>query len=78
MDRNGLGSRIKRYASVSTTLTQFAIKLAKFHYTEDSSQAAFRAKELKDALGSLKGPFMKIAQLLATIPDFLPPEFQKS
>lgn len=30
---------------------------------------------LRVALGGLKGPLMKVAQLIATIPDFLPPEY---
>lgn len=30
---------------------------------------------LRMALGGLKGPLMKVAQLVATIPDFLPPEY---
>ncbi|MGD9508946.1 MAG: AarF/ABC1/UbiB kinase family protein, partial [Geminicoccaceae bacterium] len=37
----------------------------------DGSNAA----ELKEALGGLKGPLMKVAQLIATIPDALPAEY---
>ncbi|HRY04281.1 MAG TPA: AarF/UbiB family protein, partial [Beijerinckiaceae bacterium] len=37
----------------------------------DASNAAVLAK----ALGGLKGPLMKVAQLMATIPDLLPPEY---
>ncbi|MGH7037689.1 MAG: ABC1 kinase family protein, partial [Stellaceae bacterium] len=33
------------------------------------------AAELKAALGGIKGPLMKVAQLLATIPDALPQEY---
>ncbi|HYZ43345.1 MAG TPA: AarF/ABC1/UbiB kinase family protein, partial [Xanthobacteraceae bacterium] len=33
------------------------------------------AMELAAALGGLKGPIMKVAQLMATIPDLLPPEY---
>src|ERR1035438_1983565 len=33
------------------------------------------AVELAAALGGLKGPIMKVAQLMATIPDALPPEY---
>ena len=36
---------------------------------------AKNAAELAAALGGLKGPIMKVAQLLATIPDALPPEY---
>ena len=31
--------------------------------------------ELREALGGLKGPLMKVAQLIATIPDALPAEY---
>ena len=34
-----------------------------------------RATALASALGRLKGPLMKVAQLMATIPDLLPPEY---
>jgi predicted unusual protein kinase regulating ubiquinone biosynthesis (AarF/ABC1/UbiB family) len=36
---------------------------------------AGEAAALAGALGNLKGPLMKVAQLLATIPDLLPPEY---
>ena len=36
---------------------------------------ASNAAALAQALGGLKGPIMKVAQLLATIPDVIPPEY---
>ena len=36
---------------------------------------ASEATALASALGRLKGPLMKVAQLMATIPDLLPPEY---
>jgi predicted unusual protein kinase regulating ubiquinone biosynthesis (AarF/ABC1/UbiB family) len=36
---------------------------------------ATEASALASALGNLKGPLMKVAQLMATIPDLLPPEY---
>src|ERR1700712_1914962 len=33
------------------------------------------AEDLRAVLGGLKGPLMKVAQLLSTIPDALPPEY---
>ena len=36
---------------------------------------AKNAAQLAAALGGLKGPIMKVAQLLSTIPDALPPEY---
>ncbi|MBC8159240.1 MAG: AarF/ABC1/UbiB kinase family protein [Alphaproteobacteria bacterium] len=40
-----------------------------------SSDRADYPVELKRALGGLKGPLMKAAQILATVPDLLPPEY---
>ena len=36
---------------------------------------AQNAADLAGMLGGLKGPLMKVAQLIATVPDLLPPEF---
>jgi predicted unusual protein kinase regulating ubiquinone biosynthesis (AarF/ABC1/UbiB family) len=33
------------------------------------------AAQLRSALGNLKGPLMKVAQVVATIPDALPDEY---
>ncbi len=33
------------------------------------------ARALREALGGIKGPLMKVAQILATIPDMVPPEY---
>ena len=35
------------------------------------------ALEIREALGGIKGPLMKVAQLSATIPDLLPEEYTK-
>ena len=35
------------------------------------------ARALREALGRSKGPLMKVAQLLSTIPDLLPEAFSK-
>ena len=47
-------------------------------YEDLARRALDRGKnaiELAAALGNLKGPIMKVAQLIATIPDVLPPEY---
>ena len=38
-------------------------------------QDARNARAVKEALGRLKGPLMKVAQMATTVPDLLPPEF---
>jgi predicted unusual protein kinase regulating ubiquinone biosynthesis (AarF/ABC1/UbiB family) len=42
---------------------------------EKSQDRKQNAIALRAALGSLRGPIMKVAQLLATIPDAIPPEY---
>lgn len=66
---------LKRYAEVSGTLVGLASRVLadkKTSYTLDNDAYA---ETLKSALGHMKGPFMKIAQFLATIPDALPSEY---
>ena len=43
--------------------------------SRDRDRAERMRAELKAALGGLKGPLMKVAQILATIPDALPAEY---
>lgn len=74
-ESNRLTGRMKRYAHVSTGVGGIAAKMIGsrvFGYSLDRGQ---NASELAAALGGLKGPIMKVAQLLATIPDALPPEY---
>tara|TARA_Y100001934_G_scaffold277516_1_gene376510 strand:- start:6603 stop:7916 length:1314 start_codon:yes stop_codon:yes gene_type:complete len=66
---------MKRYARVSSTVGGLAAKLAGervFGLTLDRSE---HAAELRKALGGLKGPLMKVAQLMSTIPEALPKEY---
>ena len=73
-ERNRFSARASRYARVSTQMGGVAARMAgaRLMVLQDmpGSAAAMRA-----ALGGLKGPLMKVAQLMATIPDLLPPEF---
>ncbi len=73
-ERNRLAGRVRRYAKVGTDVGAVAARVAgnRFFGAETGST---EARALKAALGGLKGPLMKVAQLLATIPDALPPEF---
>ncbi|MEZ5839240.1 MAG: AarF/UbiB family protein [Hyphomicrobiales bacterium] len=74
-EKNRLTGRISRYARVGTEVGGIAAKMAGsrlFGYELDGER---NAADLARALGSLKGPLMKVAQLLATIPDAVPPEY---
>ncbi|NJO38039.1 MAG: AarF/ABC1/UbiB kinase family protein [Rhizobiales bacterium] len=72
---NTLGGRMRRYAQVSGTMGGLAARLAGSQLLGMKIDRSQHAEELKQALGGLKGPLMKVAQLLATIPDALPKEY---
>ena len=74
-DDNSLTGRVRRYAQVSTAMGGLAARLAGERYLGLSLDRGRHAAELKAALGGIKGPLMKVAQLLATIPDALPNEY---
>jgi predicted unusual protein kinase regulating ubiquinone biosynthesis (AarF/ABC1/UbiB family) len=65
---NTLSGRMWRYAQVSGAMGGLAARLAGARYLGLSIDRASHAEELRAALGGLKGPLMKVAQLLATIP----------
>lgn len=73
-ERNRLSGRVKRYARVGTDVGAVAARVAGNRFFGADTGSA-EAKALKAALGGLKGPLMKVAQLLATIPEALPEEF---
>src|SRR5215469_15549437 len=50
-------------------------RLAGERYLGVPIDRARHAADLKTALGGIKGPLMKVAQLLATIPEALPDEY---
>jgi len=72
---NRLGGRVRRYAQVSSRVGRLAASLAGERYLGVSLNRKRHAQELRRALGGLKGPLMKVAQLLSTIPDALPAEY---
>jgi len=72
---NSLGGRVRRYARVSTAVGGIAARLAGERYLGMKLDRGRHAADLKAALGGIKGPLMKVAQLLATIPDALPKEY---
>ncbi len=70
-----LGQRVKRYAKVSTAVTGLAARMAGQKYLGLDIDKPEHAKQLMQSLGDLKGPLLKIAQLLSTIPQALPNEY---
>ena len=69
------GGRLRRYAKVTSAMGGLAAKLAGEKYLGIKIDREQHASDLRAALGGLKGPLMKVAQILATIPDALPKEY---
>jgi predicted unusual protein kinase regulating ubiquinone biosynthesis (AarF/ABC1/UbiB family) len=66
---------VRRYAQVGVAVGGLAARLAGERYLGIGIDRERHAADLKAALGGIKGPLMKVAQLLATIPDALPEEY---
>ena len=74
-ESNSFGGRLVRYARVGRAVGGLAARAAGQRYLGFKVDREKDARELKEALGGLKGPLMKVAQLLSTIPDALPKEY---
>ena len=71
---SSLPGRLARYARIATVLGRFMARLAGERYL-GAGEAQALARELTEALGRLRGPIVKVAQLLATVPGALPAEY---
>ena len=74
-ERNSLGGRVQRYVRVGRAVGGLAARVAGQRYLGFKIDRAEHAAELKTALGGLKGPLMKVAQIMSTVPDALPKEY---
>lgn len=77
-EQNRLSARAARYARVGANVGGVAARIAGarlFGLKGEGGRDQRNAESLTKALGGLKGPIMKVAQLMATIPDALPPEY---
>ena len=74
-EKNRFSARAARYARVGAGVGGVAARFAGARLLGSGPNRAGEASALAAALGSLKGPLMKVAQLMATIPDLLPPEY---
>jgi predicted unusual protein kinase regulating ubiquinone biosynthesis (AarF/ABC1/UbiB family) len=73
-EANRLSGRVSRYARVGTGVGGAAARIAGARLFGDPDLRK-EGELLAVALGNLKGPLMKVAQLLATIPDAVPAEW---
>ena len=76
-ESRSIAKQIKRYAQVGGVVGKLATKLASQKYLGVKLDKEKHALEIREALGGIKGPLMKVAQLSATIPDLLPDEYTK-
>lgn len=76
-ENNTLAGRVARFAKVGANLGGFAASTALARAGGRSLDDPKNAAELKRVLGELKGPLMKLAQMLGNLPDAVPPEFAK-
>jgi predicted unusual protein kinase regulating ubiquinone biosynthesis (AarF/ABC1/UbiB family) len=73
-ERDRLSGRMARFARVGVGAAGAAAAIGA-NALRGGDQDARNARVVKEALGRLKGPLMKVAQMATTVPDLLPPEF---
>jgi predicted unusual protein kinase regulating ubiquinone biosynthesis (AarF/ABC1/UbiB family) len=76
-EENRFSARAARYVRVGTNVGGLAARVAGERFLGLEHDASRTAAELAAALGGLKGPLMKVAQLLSTIPEALPAEYAR-
>jgi predicted unusual protein kinase regulating ubiquinone biosynthesis (AarF/ABC1/UbiB family) len=74
---NRFSARAMRYARVGSNVGAVAARVATGRLLGRQLDNRADATALAAALGGLKGPLMKVAQLLSTIPEALPPEYAR-
>ncbi len=74
-EENRLSARAARYVKVGANVGSIAAKVAGQRLFGMATNDQQTAAALAAALGGLKGPIMKVAQLLSTIPEALPKEY---
>ncbi len=73
-----LGGRVRRFAQVGGKVGGLAAQVVGARLLGIGLDRGRHSEDLRSALGGLKGPLMKAAQILATIPDALPREYAEA
>jgi predicted unusual protein kinase regulating ubiquinone biosynthesis (AarF/ABC1/UbiB family) len=73
--RSTLLGEVRRFARTSGAVGGIAARMAGQRMLGMRGDRASNAEDLRLVLGGLKGPLMKVAQFLSTVPDALPPEY---
>ena len=74
-DKTSFFGELKRMARTSGAVGGIAARVAGERVFGIKTNRADHAGDLKTILGGLKGPLMKVAQFLSTVPDALPEEY---
>ena len=74
-ENSNLFGEIRRFARTSGAVGGIAARVAGERMFGIKTDRAAHAEDLKTILGGLKGPLMKVAQFLSTVPDALPAEY---
>jgi predicted unusual protein kinase regulating ubiquinone biosynthesis (AarF/ABC1/UbiB family) len=74
-ERNRLSARVGRIASLGANLGRAGAEIAAANLFSGDEKDQRIATAIRTALGRSKGPLMKVAQMLATVPDLLPPDY---
>ena len=74
-DRGNLFGELRRMARTSGAVGGIAARVAGERVFGIKTDRAAHAEDLRTILGGLKGPLMKVAQFLSTVPDALPAEY---
>lgn len=74
-EQNRFAARAARYVRVGTNVGAVVARVAGQRLFGIEGDRSKSAADLAAALGGLKGPIMKVAQLLSTIPEALPAEY---
>jgi len=76
-ERDRFSARLGRTAQIGAGLSGAAAAYGVARLFGGDKSDAHVAAALRAALGRSKGPLMKVAQILASIPDLLPPEYAR-
>ncbi len=74
-NRPNLFGELRRFARTSGAVGGIAARVAGEKVFGFKTDRMAHAEDLKSIIGGLKGPLMKVAQILSTIPDALPDEY---
>src|SRR5271169_3460880 len=74
-ESSNLFGEIRRMARTSGAVGGIAARFAGARMFGIKTDRTAHAEDLRTVLGGLKGPLMKVAQFLSTVPDALPAEY---